>query len=216
MLILWSIPVGIVFGLLLGGRLDGLLRLRFRWAALAVGGLLVQVVLFTPFGDRIAGDLGPAIYIASTAAVFLAVVRNLRMPGLAIVAAGAFSNLVAIGANDGAMPADPGALALAGFAGPGEYTNSVVLAEPAFRPLTDIYALPAWVPMANVFSLGDVLIGVGVAGAIVAAMRRGATADGATGRAGDADGAIADGAAADGATTDGAAADGATIGPPHG
>ena len=70
------------------------------------------------------------------------------------------------------MPADPGALALAGFAGPGEHTNSVVLAEPAFRPLTDIYALPAWVPLANVFSVGDVLIGAGVALAIVAAMRR--------------------------------------------
>jgi hypothetical protein len=30
--------------------------------------------------------------------------------------------------------------------------------------------MPAWVPMANVFSVGDVLIGVGVAVAVVAAM----------------------------------------------
>ena len=37
-------------------------------------------------------------------------------------------------------------------------------------PLTDIFTMPAWVPMANVFSVGDVLIGVGVAIAIVAAM----------------------------------------------
>jgi hypothetical protein len=170
---LWAIPVGMVAGLLLGGRMDGLLQLRFRWAALAVGGLLVQVVLFTPFGDRIAGDLVPATYVASTGAVFVAVLRNLRMPGMAVVAAGALSNLVAITANGGAMPADPGALALAGFSGPGEHTNSVVLAEPAFRPLTDIFALPAWLPMANVFSVGDVLIGLGVAVAIVAAMRRG-------------------------------------------
>ncbi len=169
---LLAIPIGIIAGLFLRGRMDGLLQLRFRWAALAVGGLLVQLVLFTPFGDGFAGDLGPAIYIASTAAVFVAVVRNLRMPGMAIVAAGALSNLVAITANDGAMPADPGALAIAGFAGPGDHTNSVVLAEPAFRALTDIFALPAWLPMANVFSVGDVLIGLGVAVAIVAAMRR--------------------------------------------
>jgi len=174
-LILWAIPIGIVLGLLLGGKMDGLLRLRFRWAALAVGGLLVQVVLFTPFGDRLAGDLGPAIYIASTAAVFVAVVRNLRIPGLVVVAAGALSNLVAITSNGGAMPADPGALAVAGFSGPGDATNSVVLAEPAVQPLTDIYALPAWFPAANVFSIGDVLIGIGVAIAIVAAMRRGVT-----------------------------------------
>lgn len=169
---LWAIPAGIVAGWLLGGRLDGLVHLRFRWAALAVGGLLVQVVLFTPFGDRVAGGLGPTIYVASTLAVFVAVLRNLRLTGLPVIAAGALSNLVAISSNGGAMPADPGALALAGFAGPGDHTNSVVLAEPAFRPLTDIYALPAWVPMANVFSVGDVLIGLGVAVAIVAAMRR--------------------------------------------
>ncbi len=172
MFMLWAIPVGIALGLLLGGRVDGLLGLRFRWAALAVGGLLVQVALFTPFGDSVAGGLGPAIYVVSTAVVFVAVLRNLRMPGMAIVAAGALSNLVAITSNRGAMPADPGALALAGFVGPGEHTNSVVLAEPAFRPLTDVYALPAWLPMANVFSVGDVLIGAGVAIAIVVAMRR--------------------------------------------
>jgi hypothetical protein len=169
---LTAIPVGIVAGLLLGGRLEGLARLRFRWAALAVVGLLVQVVLFTPLGDEAAGDLGPAIYIASTAAVFVAVLRNLRLPGMAVAAVGALCNLVAIGANGGAMPADPGALALAGFTGPGEHTNSVVLAEPTFRPLTDIYALPAWLPLANVFSVGDVLIGLGVGVTIVAAMRR--------------------------------------------
>jgi hypothetical protein len=169
---LFAIPVGIVAGLLLGGHLDGLIQLRFRWAALAVGGLLVQVVLFTPFGDRLAGVLGPPIYVLSTAAVFVAVVRNLRLPGMALAAIGSLSNLVAIGANGGRMPADAGALELAGFTGPGDHTNSVVLADPAFRPLTDLYALPAWVPLANVFSIGDVLIGLGVAVAIVAAMRR--------------------------------------------
>ena len=169
---LWAIPIGIAIGWLLRGSLDGLLRLDFRWAALAVGGLLVQVVLFTPFGSSVAGDLVPRIYIASTLAVFVAVVRNVRLPGMAIVAAGALCNLVAIAANGGLMPADPGALTLAGFAGPGEHTNSVILEAPAFEPLTDIYALPAWLPMANVFSVGDVLIGVGVAVAIVVAMRR--------------------------------------------
>jgi hypothetical protein len=69
------------------------------------------------------------------------------------------------------MPADPGALALAGFEDAGAHTNSVVLADPALRPLTDIFALPAWLPMANVFSVGDVLIGLGVVIAIVVTMR---------------------------------------------
>lgn len=169
---LLAIPIGIAAGFLLGGRIEGLLHLRFRWAALAVGGLLVQLVLFTPVGDRLAGSLGPAIYVASTLAVLVALLRNLRMPGMVIAAIGSFSNLLAITANGGFMPASAEALALAGFEGPGDHTNSVVLENPAFEPLTDIFAIPAWVPLANVFSVGDVLIGVGVAVAIVAAMRR--------------------------------------------
>ena len=51
------------------------------------------------------------------------------------------------------------------------YSNSVVATAPALRPLTDLYALPAAFPLANVFSVGDVLIGIGVAATIAFAMR---------------------------------------------
>jgi hypothetical protein len=170
--ILYAIPAGIIAGFVLGGHLDGLLDLRFRWAWLAIGGLLVQVVLFTEIGDQLAGELGPAIYVGSTIAVLLALLRNVRLPGLAIASVGSFLNLAAILANGGYMPADPEALATAGFSGPGDHTNSVVLARPALQPLTDVFAIPAGVPLANVFSIGDVLIAVGIAWAIAAAMRR--------------------------------------------
>jgi len=169
--ILYAIPVGIVAGFLLGGRVDGILALRFRWPALAIGGLLVQVVLFSELGDRLAGDFDRQVYVLSTLAVLGAVLRNLALPGLPLVALGALSNLAAIVANGGLMPADPAALRIAGFDGPGEHTNSIVLADPALRPLTDIFALPAGIPFANVFSVGDVLIAIGIAWAIVAAMR---------------------------------------------
>jgi hypothetical protein len=169
MLILWAIPLGVIAGYLLGGRAEGISSLHFRWPWLAIGGLLLQVVLFSPLGD-IAGSAGPALYIVSTAAVFVAVLRNVRIPGLVLVALGSLSNLAAITANGGAMPADAEALVIAGL-DPKGHTNSVVLADPALRPLTDIYAAPSWVPFANVFSVGDVLIGLGVAIAIAAAMR---------------------------------------------
>lgn len=168
---LWAIPAGLILGFVAGGSLDGLFSLGFRWGPLAIAGLLVQLVLFTAFGDALAADLGPAIYIASTIAVLVAVVRNWRVTGMPIVAVGSLSNLVAITANGGFMPASQEALEIAGFAGPGDHTNSVVLADPAFRPLTDIFALPAGIPLANVFSVGDVLIGVGIVIVIVAAMR---------------------------------------------
>jgi hypothetical protein len=175
---LWAIPIGLIVGRLLGGRVERLSALHFRWGALAVAGLLVQAVLFTPAGGALAGGLVPLLYVASTAAVLVAVLANLRIPGMALVVLGSVSNLAAVVANGGSMPADPAALALAGFSGPGENTNSVVVAQPALQPLTDIYAVPAWVPFANVFSVGDVLIAIGIVIAIVAAMRRDLTAAG--------------------------------------
>jgi hypothetical protein len=168
---LWAIPAGLILGRLLGGRIERLSGLQFRWGPLAIAGLLVQLVLFTPTGAALAGDLEPVVYVASTAAVLAAVLRNLAIPGMAIVALGALSNLAAIVANGGAMPADPAALAQAGFSGPGDHTNSVVVAQPALWPLTDIFAVPAGVPFANVFSVGDVLIGIGIVVAIVSVMR---------------------------------------------
>jgi hypothetical protein len=171
MFILYAIPIGLLLGFATGGRLAGLSTLRIRWAWLAVAGLALQIALFSePLGSAV-GDAGPALYVASNVAVLAAVVRNIAIPGLALVAVGAVSNLVAILANGGAMPADPAALAAAGIGTAGQ-TNSVVTGDPALRPLTDIFAMPAWLPFANVFSLGDVLIGAGVAATIALAMRR--------------------------------------------
>lgn len=172
MIILVAIPIGILVGLLRRGNLANLSGFRFRWAWVAVAGLVIQVALFTEAGDRITGAAGPAIYVLSTAAVFAAVLRNIRLPGMAIVALGSISNLAAILANGGSMPADQGALAAAGLDGAGSHTNSVVLAAPALQPLTDIFAVPAGIPLANVFSLGDVLIGLGIVVLISTLMRR--------------------------------------------
>ena len=172
MIILVAIPIGILVGLLARGSIANLSTFRFRWSWVAVTGLLIQVALFTPTGDRIAGSAGPAIYVLSTIAVFLAVLRNIRLPGMPIVALGSISNLAAIIANGGFMPADAGALIAAGFTDPGSHTNSVVLEHPNLQPLTDIFAVPAGIPMANVFSVGDVLIAVGIVVLIATLMRR--------------------------------------------
>ena len=129
--------------------------------------MLVQLVLFTsPVSDRV-GDLGPVLYVGSTALVFAAVVRNYSLAGLPLVIVGAASNLTAIVTNGGYMPASPGAIASIGHASTTTYSNSAVIAHPVLEPLTDIFALPAWIPMTNVFSIGDVFISAGV-GVVVA------------------------------------------------
>ncbi len=172
MFILYALVAGVLAGRLLGGRFEGLARTRLHWPWLALVGLFVQVVLFSPPVTERIGELGPPIYITSTFAVLVFVLRNLSVPGFLLVAAGAASNLVAILANGGYMPASPEALATAGAGGTERYSNSRALSEPALKPLTDVFALPSAVPFANVFSIGDVLIAVGIAVTIVAAMRQ--------------------------------------------
>jgi len=177
MFILYAIPIGIVAGYLMGGRLDRLSAVRFRWAPVALLGLAVQIALFSDPLAGVVGDAGPTIYVASAAAVLIAVLRNLDITGLPIVALGAALNLLAIVANGGSMPVDPGAAAVIGGVSPD--SNSSVPTDPALGPLTDIFAIPAWVPFANVFSVGDVLLGVGVAVTIAIGMRAGAASRGA-------------------------------------
>jgi Family of unknown function (DUF5317) len=171
MFILYAVVIGLVAGLLLGGRPAGLGAISFRWGWLAVLGFLIQIVLFSaPVTERI-GSLGVPIYVGSTALVLVALLRNVALPGLWVVAVGAFSNMAAIAANGGYMPADPGALASLGRAPETVYSNSAVVAHPVLQPLTDIFAIPHGIPLANVFSVGDLLIGLGVMIVIVVAMR---------------------------------------------
>jgi hypothetical protein len=171
--ILYAVLIGLVLGFVLGGRLSGLAVVDFHWPWLAIGGFLVQLVLFSDAVRQGIGDLGSSLYVASTAAVLIAVIRNVRIPGMALVALGAGSNFVAIVANGGYMPASEAAFtALGGGLNPG-YTNSAIVPDPAVQPLTDVYALPGWLPYANVFSIGDVLIALGVVVVIVSAMRAG-------------------------------------------
>ena len=170
MFILYAIPIGIVAGYAIGGRLEHLRQVRLRWVPVALIGLAVQVVLFAaPFGSWPEGVV-PLVYQASTMAVFIAVLRNLAIPGVALIAIGAGCNLLAIVANGGWMPADPDALASVGGLPTGP-SNSIVITEPVLKPLTDLFALPAWLPFANVFSIGDVLIGLGIVATIALGMR---------------------------------------------
>ena len=176
MLLLYFLLAGVVIGLARGGRLSDLTRTRFAWWPVALGGLLFQVLLFSvPLGS-VVGDSGPALYVASTLAVLAALVRNLTLPGFALIAVGASLNLLAIVTNGGQMPADPSAvMALFGEARiPTDiFSNSVVAGSSAAFPfLGDTMVLPRPLPFANVFSIGDVLIGLGGASFLVRSMGR--------------------------------------------
>jgi hypothetical protein len=109
----------------------------------------------------------PALVVASYLVGALFLVANRRVPGMPLVAVGGALNLLAICVNGGVMPASPAALAGAGLP-PGEpgFQNSAAVADPRLAFLGDVFYVPASWPLSNVFSVGDVLIALGVAWAL--------------------------------------------------
>ncbi len=175
MLLLYSIAAGLLIGRSLGGRVRNIERVRFIWWQLALAGLAVQLLLFAdPIQQRI-GTVGPTVYVISTLAVLAALLRNVRQPGLAVIAAGAVLNLVPILANGGYMPSSPDVWRdLTGVAAvPVAYYSNVTLIGPDtwFPFLGDIFLFPRPLPMATAFSIGDAVIAVGAVIFLVRAMR---------------------------------------------
>ncbi len=154
--------LGLALAPLLGGRWSLLGLIRLRGTALFYVAIGLQVVAFptqrlpwrTP--DRIA----VVLWLVSYALFALALVRNVRLPGVPLVGAGLVANVAAVLANGGHMPALPTALRAAGLHF-SESRNSASLAHPHLAWLVDRWAAPDWVPLANVFSVGDVLIAAG-------------------------------------------------------
>jgi hypothetical protein len=90
------------------------------------------------------------------------VALNWQVPGLIIIALGGFLNGITITLNGGTLPALPSALRAAGLnSHAGEFTNSGPLAHPVLPWLGDVFAWPTPLPLANVFSVGDLLIVLG-------------------------------------------------------
>jgi hypothetical protein len=176
-LLLYFLLAGLGLGVALGGKPAALNAVSFRWWPLAVAGLAFQLLLFSePVAARV-GALGPALYVGSTMAVLGAILANRSLPAFRVIALGAALNLVAIAANGGLMPASADAYAaLTGDAAVPStaFTNSVVAgADAKLAFLGDIFVLPRPFPLANVFSIGDVVIGVGATLFIVRAMSAG-------------------------------------------
>jgi len=173
MLLLYAVALGVVAGLLTRGRLSALGSVHIKLWPVALLGLAFQLLLFSSPVAQSVGRLGPSLYVLSTTLVLMALVVNLRQPGFWLIIAGALLNFTVIVLNNGFMPASPDAVAaLMGtpVLPTVDYTNSMVATNPTLGFLGDIFALPRPLPLANVFSIGDVLIGLGGAWFVVRTM----------------------------------------------
>jgi hypothetical protein len=170
MLRLLIIGVVIVVALLRGGSLRNIAAVQLRWLPLVIVGFVLQLLIFTPFtrSPLIAFATVP-IYVLSMILLVIWVAANWRIPGMALIAIGLALNVIAISVNGGHMPVSPESARYAGTIG--NYTsagafvanNSIATqANVRFWLLTDIIAIPKQVPFANVISIGDVLLTIGV------------------------------------------------------
>jgi hypothetical protein len=151
---------------LTGGRLGALAGVRFRGAGLLGLALVVQVLIIS-FISGGPSWLTPTLHLATYVVALAFLAANFAIPGLRMVATGGLANFLVIVVNGGVMPASRAALVDAGRGQTqNAFDNSGVVEHARLRFLGDVFAMPTWMPFHNVFSIGDVLIGLGVAVAL--------------------------------------------------
>jgi hypothetical protein len=160
MFLLPSLVLGVVFALLLGGRPGRLVEIRFRLAWTVPAALVLQLIIFSRLGDGLDQGSIERLHVASYVLLLAFAAANFRLKVLVPVLLGLLANATAIIANHGLMPVSASAARADGLS-PGVHEN-VFVGPARLGYLGDVFALPSGLPLANVFSLGDILIGIGM------------------------------------------------------
>lgn len=160
MFILGFIMLALLFGYLQGGRLNALSQVRLRHGALVFIALAIQAALlvWAPSQNSVWAMVGVAANAASYLCVVAFMVANTHIAGTRVLAAGLSLNLLAIISHSSAMPS---ATALSGvdtasLGVPSSLINS------ALWYVGDILSMPQALPFAAAFSVGDVMVGLGI------------------------------------------------------
>lgn len=163
MIVVVATAIGVCSALWSWTRIKRLAGLRLRHLELVWIALAIQLILFEFLARHIPMWSSNALHLSTYGLTVAFILMNLRLPGAWLIAVGTSANLLAITANGGTMPADMGAWKRAGLRDipPDVFENSAALSSPRLAFLGDIFAVPAGWPLANVFSLGDVLIVIG-------------------------------------------------------
>lgn len=144
---------------LAGGRLTRLadIRLRSVWAVLLAAAIQVAITQVSGGSHAMHAGLHVLSYVLDAYFVF----ANRRLVGVPVVALGAALNVLAIIANGGVMPANAGALRIAGIAERAGFDNSAAVAHAHLAFLGDVIPVPGPWPIGNVLSIGDLIICAG-------------------------------------------------------
>jgi hypothetical protein len=181
-LILELILLALLAGWIFGGKFWRLAEAKIRYAwlifvPLTLCGASWAAVKVAPIEDL--GWLFGFCAIAEKVALIVLAALNVRVAGTKLIILGLLLNLIAVSANHGMMPADPDALdavygkGYAAVAKTAPHVRSAVMdASTELGFLCDVIAgkRPFFLIKA-VFSVGDLVMGVGIFIAIIALMR---------------------------------------------
>jgi len=168
MLLALPLFAGLVAGKLTGGTFRGLASAPLRAGWLLVLGFAIQLILYNPWTESQMWDIrhGHIAYVISLLLILGGLIRNLgrlRWP-LVVLIAGASLNAVVIFANGGAMPVVPNLLAQTH----GRHMVWQIAHQALASNVTPMTAITRLGPLGDrieilnsVYSIGDVLIGLG-------------------------------------------------------
>ena len=170
-MLIGGILLGLLLGLLAGGRLGNLAEIRLRWTWLLVVAIVVRFGTEAALGAQIGivETLRLPLLASAFIVLLLALWVNRTYPGLSLAFLGVLANTLVIVANDGYMPIWQPALDAAGLLATDvdrSFHIVVDAAAPDFlgRLLILGDVIPAPVPIIrNVYSLGDLFLGLGLA-----------------------------------------------------
>ena len=146
-----ALVLGVVAGLLAGGRASRLAELHIRWWPLLVGGLALRLIA------PAFGEFAAILYVAGFAGVVAVAAADRAIAGMPLIALGAALNALVVAANGG-MPVDPGALEAAGAAMPDDRLHILLDETTRLAPLADVIPLAV---VRSVYSIGDVVLAAG-------------------------------------------------------
>ena len=179
-MLIGGIALGLVLGLLLGGRLENLADIRLQFLPLLFVAVIVRFAteLSLVAGIGIVDTLRVPLLGAAYGLLLFTLWHNRGYPGLALAFIGIASNAIAIVGNGGHMPVWLPAYEMSGIPGPLSSVLHVELPTGTgaefflhLGPLSDLFPIPVW-PVNNVASIGDLFLTAGLAFFLFATLMR--------------------------------------------
>ncbi|WP_152640007.1 DUF5317 domain-containing protein [Clostridium aceticum] len=170
--VLEAIVLGLIIGKIRGGQFKrlGTTTLRFSWIILLAFSLRLAVSVMISLGQPLVIQYRMIFYLLSYSILFIALFFNMHFKCMWLIAIGSITNFLAILLNKGSMPINMTTLENFGFSN--MMTSIELGALPQYIPMEEaalysIYlgkglSMPSIYPLKQIFSIGDLLMAVGI------------------------------------------------------